>query len=114
MLNELESEGVQQKNILEYLKIPAPLLDETMDIHKNRQGLDWGPLKRVCGVLPKHQCSFLFQLKSIMSFPNYKSNMFKLEKLENTDRLRQETFNLNNILIFIIPDFFHNRYILSE
>lgn len=46
-----------------------------------------------------------------MIFPNYQSNMFKLEKLENTDRLRQETFNLNNILIFIIPDFFHNRYI---
>lgn len=33
--------------------------------------------------------------------------MFKLEKLENTDRLKQENFNLSNILIFMIPDFFH-------
>lgn len=62
------------------------MLDETMDIHRKGQELDGSPLD----YCPKTPVLSSVLIKINNYFFNYKSNMFKLEKLENTDRLKQK------------------------
>lgn len=60
MLNELQSEEFQQKNIFR-VKIPSLMLHETVDFHRKEQGLNSEPLlKRVRWVAQRYQGFFLF------------------------------------------------------